>query len=541
MDSRLAEQLVEWHNRHPLARRISIFDVHTIGVVALPFMRSGRPAAHIEPGFAPEAATEAAAEPALAGAPADESTAEPANAQPDDRPAEVFAPKPGLGARLRALLPKPGRPGRQPGWPLFNERFINRLSPRRVASFALAHGHSSPPGAADWPQRSIEIDEDLMARTASKAAGAWPVELYLMTAGVDAGPARTRVLMAWGRGHKLLVLGRRCLDPRKVGLALLAPTLIATGAAGLWWALSGTDTAPRAEPAAASAVAPASAASASAPAVAPAASLPIATDAAAASAVPPLAASDAASASASASAASAPVAEPPASQAIATSASGVPFAVATQGFPDIRPRLKPAPVARAASSAAEPDPTKAAASPKPAAKSEEPASASTPKKAPVQASGKGKTTSTADTQAEAATETKSDARSASKDEARSERQPAPSPAPRPATPGKALGEVGSKRSSSGATTPAAAPAPQGRQVALVGPASASKAQAEATLLKMRGLLGQTVRDPDQLQAQVFQTKEGWRPAVWPFSSREQAQLINATLIASGLRTRAVDF
>ncbi|PTT80917.1 hypothetical protein DBR42_18700, partial [Pelomonas sp. HMWF004] len=37
---RLAEQIVAWHNRHPLARRITLGDVHTIGVVALPFVRA---------------------------------------------------------------------------------------------------------------------------------------------------------------------------------------------------------------------------------------------------------------------------------------------------------------------------------------------------------------------------------------------------------------------------------------------------------------------------------------------------------------------
>lgn len=37
---RLAEQIVAWHNRHPLARRIAAGDVHTVGVVALPFVRA---------------------------------------------------------------------------------------------------------------------------------------------------------------------------------------------------------------------------------------------------------------------------------------------------------------------------------------------------------------------------------------------------------------------------------------------------------------------------------------------------------------------
>ncbi len=80
-------------------------------------------------------------------------------------------------------------------------------------------------------------------------------------------------------------------------------------------------------------------------------------------------------------------------------------------------------------------------------------------------------------------------------------------------------------------------------VALVGPVSANKADAEATLARMRSMLSpsQGGAGGAALQAQVFQTPEGWRPAVWPFASREEAQLINATLIARGMRTRAVDF
>lgn len=532
MDSRLADQLVEWHNRHPLARHISIFDVHTLGVVALPFMRSGRPAAHIEPGFAPEGAVTAPAGEHPDAASADAPAAGAARSEP-------FAARPGLGARLRSLLAK--RPRSQQGWPLFNERFINRLSPRRVARFALAHGHSSPPGAADWPQRSIEIDEDLMARTAGKAAGAWPIELYLMTAGIDAGPARTRVLMAWGSGQQLLVLGRRCLDPRKLGLALLATALLAAGALALVWALSGKGAATDEPAAAASAPAAASSASgvllaASAPGGAASGLL-----APAASAVPPIAASAASAiAEAAASAASALPAEAAASQAVAGAASGIPFAPATQGIPDIRPRLKPVTAARGDSSPpadadkppapAEPkgkaaDKPKEKAAAKPAPESETaPAKAKSSSAAPPKSEGKG--TSRAD----------------DKPDGRKESRPSPSEeAPRSTTPGKALGELPPKRGSGSGSPAVAAAVPEGRQVALVGPSSPSKAQAEATLARMRSLLGQTVRDPDQLQAQVFQTKDGWRPAVWPFASREQAQLVNATLIASGLRTRAVDF
>jgi hypothetical protein len=505
---RLAEQLVEWHNSHPLARRISIFDVHTIGVVGLPFLRSGRPAA-------------AQVEPALAPEPVHEHT----TLAPDEHAqaaSAATAPKGagGLGAKLKRLLPSPAARGAagDKGWPLFSERFINRLSPRRIAKFALAHGYTTPPGEADWPQRTIEIDEDLMVRVSGKAAGAWPVELYLITAGIDAGPARTRVLLSMGSGNTLHVLGRRCLDPQRLLLAVGLPALLlALGAATLWWksrpheAEAGADAPALAASAAASAAAMASAPlAASSPAATPAAetasAAALSPDGTAASAVPSGAASAAAAA------------EPAASQ--------VPFIPSPQGIPDIRPQLKPPgprPSAPAMSSDATPP-----------------------------AESRAKPEARPDTKAEAKPEGKPEPKSEPKREAKLEpdKREAAAPPSAPATPAKALGALGTKGSKeagsakpqdkgSGSSTPAAAP--DGRQVALVGPASRNKADAEATLARMSALLGQTVRDPSSLHAQVFQTKEGWRPAVWPFPSREQAQLVNATLIASGLRTRAVDF
>ena len=85
-----------------------------------------------------------------------------------------------------------------------------------------------------------------------------------------------------------------------------------------------------------------------------------------------------------------------------------------------------------------------------------------------------------------------------------------------------------------------AAAPGRAVVALVGPPG-SKADAEVLLKKMQAGLAGLHSDPDALQAEVIQTPEGWRAAVWPFPSREQAQLINATLVARGFKTRAVNF
>ncbi|WP_349742149.1 hypothetical protein [Roseateles cavernae] len=434
---RLAEQVVAWHNRHPLAKKISIYDVHTIGVVALPFMRSGRPAAAAEP-----------IEPVLS-----EELTEPALTPQPPAPA---ASKPWWQA-LTPLLARLGLArGADAAWPLFSERFIHNLSPRRVAAFALRHGHANPPGEPDWPQREVAIDERLMARGAAQAGGAWPYELYLMSAGIDAGASRTRVLLARGAGGRMEVLGRRCLNP--LPLAVLALLLLAALGLGAWWQLGrGSGPAPAAPAASAASAVPAPA-----PASAPA-SAPVSTPASAPVSAPVAAPASAAVEPAASAASAASAAEP----APALPASEVQVAASA---PDIRPRLVPSP------------------RPRPDAPSVAPA-------------------------ATAASDVLS-------------RELNRRPEPPQALP-QSRGEP--------------KPMPAGRQVALVGPAQASKAEAEAQLERMRAMLGQTVREPDRLQAQVFQTHEGWRAAIWPFASREQAQLINATLIARGLRTRAVDF
>lgn len=571
MDSRLAEQLVEWHNRHPLARRISIFDVHTIGVVALPFMRSGRPAAPVEPAFEPpppaeaapeapgptadeEAAATPAAPEAPAVPPAEAAVPAEAHAAAAVAPPPAPAPKPGLMQRLRALLPtrQNGAQG-EAGWPLFSERFINRLSPRRVANFALAHGHSQPPGAQDWPLRTIEIDEDLMMRTSRKAAGAWPVELYLITAGIDAGPARTRVLMAYGSGQRLQVLGRRCLDPKRLLLTLGLPALLLGGGAAAWW-WSGSEGS-----SADHATAPATAASGtlSPAASSPAASMPAAAASVASVASAASAASEPASAPAQAASAPAePAAQPglPSAASAAASAatpaappSGVPFAPAPAAIPDIRPHLGAAPRLTPRASEAEARKIDSKGEAKSSSKSDGKAEA----KSPSPQAGKEAVKPSAKPE-DKATPARADSKPELREPAHEAAKPTPSKEETKAdNPGKAIAAQSLSRGrvplaatqKSGSDKPAtsSAAAPESRQVALVGPASPSKAQAEATLERMRALLGQTVRDPGQLQGQVFKTQDGWRPAVWPFASREQAQLINATLIASGLRTKAVDF
>lgn len=403
---RLAEQIVDWHNRHPLARRIAVGDVHTVGVVALPFVRASAEAG-------------AVVEPVLTDV---VSTFDELHGSP---PLSRWA------AWKQRLQQLPARIGRRPRtqWRAFSEKFLPGLSPAQVERFALAHGFAEPPATPESkPWRVIVIDESL-----ASSHGGWPFELYLMTAGVDVGSARTRVLA--GRGIPSEISGRRLWDPIRLGATGAVLALLIAVAAWMLWP----------QRAAVPVVAPPPAASA------------------ASAAAPPATASSAASAAESAVAA-ASAAEAPASEAAGDAPP-----------PDIRPRL----VER----------TDGIKRP-PILRSEKPAEAAAEK--PAEKPG--------DTPAAAASR------------------------PEPVDPRLAR----------------LAQSPDKIVVALVGPPG-SRAEAEALLAKMKAGLVGVHSDPNGLQADVIQTPEGWRATVWPFPSREQAQLINATLVARGLKTKAVNF
>ncbi|MGQ3096214.1 MAG: hypothetical protein ACT6RP_22380, partial [Roseateles sp.] len=202
---RLSEQIVAWHNRHPLARRIAAGDVHTIGVVALPFVRASAEAG----GLVEPVLTDAVTFDELAAAP---------------RQSRLAAWRQRLLGVARLL-------GRRPRtqWRAFNEKFLPGLSPASVERFALAHGFAEPPATPDTrPWRVIVIDESM-----ASAHSGWPFELYLMTAGIDVGSSRTRVLA--GRGIPSEIAGRRLWDARRVGAAVVVlALLVAAGAWALW-------------------------------------------------------------------------------------------------------------------------------------------------------------------------------------------------------------------------------------------------------------------------------------------------------------------
>jgi len=469
--NRLPEQLVAWHNRHPLARRIAVKDVHTVGVVALPFMRSASKAA------AAASMPARMIEPVLDGAAA----AEPV--QPPISPEGQARTQP-ASSRWKFWLRDAADPsaGLQSTWPVFSESFVDGLSVRSISRFTQASGFAIRPGEATWPTREVAIDDTLVA-PANAASGAWPVELFLVSAAIDASEkSRTRVLIGQNQtDDTLAVLGRRCLSPLRVGgLAAALLLLVGGAAAALWW--------PHGE-AAQDAAAPVAATAPSAPS---AASASFASSASSAS--------SAAAASPAESAASAPMAaSEPAPTPVADAASEPP--------PDIRPRL----VERVLMQRAR-QPTRAMLAPA------DPASAAVAVPPPAAASKP----------LEKVAEAK------------------PEKAAAKAMPGSidsGINKGNNKGNNGGNNGKMNTSLNNGKPVvALVGPPSANKADAEALLERLRAAVaGVQGASNTALQAAVFQTPEGWRAAVWPFGSREEAQIINATLVARGMRTRAVDF
>lgn len=522
---RLAEQVVAWHNRHPLAKRITIYDVHTIGVVALPFMRNAQAdaAARHASGKVEPVLTDEISPESLAAAWDEEGltiaahpNAAHLDALADQEPPPRHA-EPGWAERLGRLAFWRKTSGAK-AWPVFSERFVSHLSPRRIAAFAQAHGYTQQPGDETWPQRIIPIDETLMDSGAA-GGGAWPFELYLMSAAIDAGRSRSRILL--GRGRPPAIVGRRCLSPGRLGLVALLLLALLSAAVGLTLpAVKKSASAGMAGPAAsapASAAASAFAAGHGTPM--PGASGPMAAPNASASL--PLAAATQASAASTAAPA-------PASAASSSQVSAEPEqAEQAKEKPVLRPDIRPMFIKPIPGRSAPP----LGAPPQDDAPSSAPSSAPAVDKQDEKHSGK-KTPETAPDPANA--KAKSTPAHANKPKLSSEEPGNPgagSPAPSVGPSATPLNSKAIAKASVLANKPV---------VALVGPVSANKADAEATLARMRNLLG-----PGQagaaLQAQVFQTPEGWRPAVWPFASREEAQLINATLIARGMRTRAVDF
>ncbi|MDI4635378.1 hypothetical protein J7U46_20105 [Pelomonas sp. V22] len=492
----MTEQIVAWHNRHPLAKRISAFDVHTVGVIALPFMRQNRrPPLPVEPVLSQEVDPLHDAETRDALAEGGEGEDEDGSNEPgafsrfetESAPRKLRGPAWLQGLQNQWFKLHRQRWGNHWQWPVFSEDLIPSLSAARVARFALDYGYNEAPGDPHWPRRTAAVDEAYVAKGSAKhRGGAWPFELFLVSAGIDAGSSRTRVLIGQGMGRSLMLTGRRCISPVRSAVAAL---LLVGGLAYAGWSwLHPAGEAPvAAEVPAAPAPVPASAAD----------SEPVAAPASAASTT-----AEAASQPASAAAEAAATSSPASAAAVQTTpASAVPASALPDQpsgpQPDIRPRLVQV--------------NRAASAPPLRSSSEASAPAAPGKAAPV-AESKADKGDKADKHDKGDKQEKSDKAEAKPDAKATERKVAP-----------------------------VVPPLSVKSVALVGPPSAKRADAEAYLVRMKDMLKGMTREPDALQLQVIETPAGFVPTVWPFATREQAQLINATMIARGLKTRAVDF
>jgi hypothetical protein len=466
----VAAQVVAWHNRHPLARRIARKDVQSVGIVELPFAREAQPPWHAMP------------------------------------------PKRGL---LALMFPK--RVNLKP-WPVFSEDALPEIGPKKLSAFALRHGFVERPGPPELPERALQTDRDLV----DAPRGDTPPERlhrYLVTAAIDIGPARPRLVM--GHGRRMPVLGQRLWSvPRLAALGGAAMVSLLVGAAALWLIATqqraANTVAARSAPAGASA---ASTASAAAPRSAASAATP---RAAASSAAPPVAASAAAASilrPAPASAASVPTV---ASAAVPAS---VPVAAAARpSTPSVavpRPSAPVPPLAAASPVAATPPP---AAAPPPSVPAARPPAASTTPVAAAPASAP-----MVDAQRASAPlvpRLKPDLAEA----ARAEREKHPNLPRR-------------ERSTAPAASapPGASSAPgQIRFYALVTRPMRQRAEAEAVLKRLRTETSR-IAHPTAIETGLQQTPEGWRVTWWPFTHPRQAENARAALAARGVPLEMIEF
>lgn len=166
-------RVVAWHNRHPLARRITADQVSGVGIVVLPF--------------------------ALKGAP-------PAAPEGDDITA-TDTPAPGDTAAPAELTP------------IFGDDWLFRPGSRRLGDWTRLHGVYPLHGVPHWPLRQVEADLALSHRADAQGLEGRTAR-HLVTAVVDAGGQRVRLLLKPGPMAQAPVFGPRLYSlPRLGGLA----------------------------------------------------------------------------------------------------------------------------------------------------------------------------------------------------------------------------------------------------------------------------------------------------------------------------------
>lgn len=491
----VAARVVAWHNRHPLARRITSAQVGAIGVIALPFVTTAEraggtvradlvaPRVVVEPSFgappvldhvvtqdepAPAAQDGAKAslrERAMAALPGEQpAPSAPAAAEaPQDRGDR-------LGALRRLLWPR-SRAGFEP---VFSEDFIAPLRPSQVAGWALQHGSTTRPGEPAWPQREVLADPALQSKASGKP-GVEPVTLYLVTAAIDTPSKRLRVLL--GRNGTIKVLGRRDWSlPRLLLGGVLLPALLAGAAWLILRAGEPEADAEAAHPSPAASAVPASAPKPSPNIAAPAASpVLVMADAPASAPVPAVPASAVASVAASA---------PPVSEAVTDKARP------SRTKPLLSDEARQAAMAEGKQLRAS-DPVPAARTPLPAAS----APAPRPSKAPD-----------------------------------------PGPLAIPATPQADRGPSGAaQRPPPGGSAPATA-----KFYALVTKPSFSKVDAEARMVLLRAGAANAIA-PAGTRIELIQARQAWQAVWWPFAKRDDAERARNLLAVRGVQVDLVEF
>ena len=193
----VAARVVAWHNRHPLARRITAEQVQSVGYVALPFLAPTEPARGQDKPPAPPPAEPAAGAGAAPGKSLRERALERAQSPPAAGPtgaaAAGSAPKPVKASKVAALKPA------------FTEDFIAPLRLSRVVRWAAEHGATAARPPRDAPVREVAVEPSLAGPRAAL------VKLYVLTAMVEIRGKRVRMLL--GGGSSPAVIGNRLWSP----------------------------------------------------------------------------------------------------------------------------------------------------------------------------------------------------------------------------------------------------------------------------------------------------------------------------------------
>ena len=252
--SAVADRVVAWHNRHPLARRIGAAQVHAIGYVALPFTGEAPPRAapsatpSVTPSATPtptptaaQAAAQAIAAAAATPLPVLTEVAQAAAAETQN-PAEGSRLRERALARAREQAADPhGAAAADTAAAVlatlapaalkrdFSKNFIDTLSAREVARFALKHGRVLARAPLDGPVREVRADGGMPDGRKPERRQRVPAQVYLLTAVIETDTRKSRVLLGDGSA----VLGQRIHSGPRIA-ALLA---VAAGVMGtpLWW------------------------------------------------------------------------------------------------------------------------------------------------------------------------------------------------------------------------------------------------------------------------------------------------------------------